>query len=238
MQGRDREYRSVPHRLCAGVRSLLGYRDLSEIEISSRNNGLGFSASSECGEKAFSHRSLHPCPTGPSAPRSLKAAIAHIPLWKGEKPCRHQHRSHRHSSVRSHARSNSQPLIPKPKSAASCAPSKSAWRTIAAPLIGFLQTRSSGQRHAIYVSGIRETPSSRHIDESAWRGAVLEGSRLEGNNPIAVWSVLVPRKPVMMDWDTHLPVGQDCVAVNYIVAGSMPLARDGRTYCLSTKFGR
>ena len=79
----------------------------------------------------------------------------------------------------------------------------------------------------------RETPSSRHIDESAWRGAVLEGSRLEGNKPIAVWSVLVPRKPVMMDWDTHLPVGQDCVAVNYIVAGSMPPARDGRTYCLS-----
>jgi hypothetical protein len=63
-------------------------------------------------------------------------------------------------------------------------------------------------------------------------GAVLEGLRLEGAHPLAVWSMLKPRSSVLIDKDDFRPAGQDGV-VNYVLAGALPPARDGRIYAVA-----
>jgi hypothetical protein len=52
-------------------------------------------------------------------------------------------------------------------------------------------------------------------------GAALEGVRLDGGDPIAIWSILRPRIAVAVDPDDPAKA-QDCITVNYILAGRLP----------------
>jgi hypothetical protein len=47
----------------------------------------------------------------------------------------------------------------------------------------------------------------------------LEGLRLDGNYPIALWSILKPRNAVTVDAAVESGQAQDCVCVNYIIMG-------------------
>jgi hypothetical protein len=53
------------------------------------------------------------------------------------------------------------------------------------------------------------------------QGVTLEGLRLDGGAPLAVWSILKPRDSVRED-DGGTPVGQPCVCVDYLLAGVVP----------------
>jgi hypothetical protein len=53
-------------------------------------------------------------------------------------------------------------------------------------------------------------------------GAVLEGVRLTGRHPMAVWAVLKPRDSMITNADDDPSLSQDCVMVNYLVAGAIP----------------
>jgi hypothetical protein len=55
----------------------------------------------------------------------------------------------------------------------------------------------------------------------AFGHASLEGVRLDGPDPIAVWAVLKPREALRVD-PAHPRDGQDCVVVEYLVAGPLP----------------
>ena len=57
--------------------------------------------------------------------------------------------------------------------------------------------------------------------------ATLEGVRLDGANPIAVWAVLKPRAPVVIDAEAPPHLLQSCVVVEYLVAGALPTAAAG-----------
>lgn len=59
-------------------------------------------------------------------------------------------------------------------------------------------------------------------------GALLEGVRFDGGPPLAVWATLRARVSVLATpvGDTH---GQDCVTVNYAMAGVMPWSEDLKT---------
>lgn len=56
---------------------------------------------------------------------------------------------------------------------------------------------------------------------------VLEGVRFDGGHPLAVWSLLKPRDCVAVDAPIETGLCQNCVAVNYLLAGIIP-ARDDR----------
>jgi hypothetical protein len=51
--------------------------------------------------------------------------------------------------------------------------------------------------------------------------AILEGLRLDGPHPLAVWSLLKPRDSVVVDANPESGRAQDCVSVNYLVAGTV-----------------
>jgi hypothetical protein len=51
-------------------------------------------------------------------------------------------------------------------------------------------------------------------------GVMLEGLRIEGEHPIAVWSILKPRSSVIIDAPVESGLAQDCVTVNYVIAGA------------------
>jgi hypothetical protein len=53
-------------------------------------------------------------------------------------------------------------------------------------------------------------------------GVTLEGVRLDGKYPLAVWSILRPRTSVTVDAPVETGLMQDCVAVNYVLAGVLP----------------
>jgi hypothetical protein len=63
-------------------------------------------------------------------------------------------------------------------------------------------------------------------------GATLEGLRLDGDSPLAVWSILKPREAVTVDADPESGLAQNCVTVNYVVAGVLPDRRGDRHYGL------
>jgi hypothetical protein len=50
---------------------------------------------------------------------------------------------------------------------------------------------------------------------------LLEGVRLDGTAPLAVWSVLNPRKAVTVNTDDPA-LQQNCVVVEYLLAGPLP----------------
>jgi len=52
-------------------------------------------------------------------------------------------------------------------------------------------------------------------------GAILEGLRLHGNWPLAVWSILKPRDSIRIESDRPGDM-QDCVVVNYLMCGRHP----------------
>jgi hypothetical protein len=56
-------------------------------------------------------------------------------------------------------------------------------------------------------------------------GVSLEGVRLDGN-PLAVWSILWPRFSVVLNAPADHSLSQDCVVVNYIMAGVIPEGED------------
>jgi hypothetical protein len=58
-------------------------------------------------------------------------------------------------------------------------------------------------------------------------GVVLEGLRLDGKQPLALWSILKPRVAVTVDAPPESGLAQDCVTVDYILAGIMPDAPNG-----------
>jgi hypothetical protein len=62
------------------------------------------------------------------------------------------------------------------------------------------------------------------ISQAFGPGVILEGLRLSGNYPIAVWSILKPRHSVLAEDPAETPVMQDCVTVNYVLGGVQPLA--------------
>lgn len=54
-------------------------------------------------------------------------------------------------------------------------------------------------------------------------GAFLEGVRLQGRYPLAVWSTLKPRTAVVVETNRDDPgLFQDCVVVDYWLAGALP----------------
>jgi hypothetical protein len=53
-------------------------------------------------------------------------------------------------------------------------------------------------------------------------GVILEGLRLDGDYPLALWSVLKPRESVTVDAPVESGLMQDCVTVNYVLAGRLP----------------
>lgn len=59
-------------------------------------------------------------------------------------------------------------------------------------------------------------------------GVALEGLRIDGKHPLAIWSILRPRHAVIMDAAPESGLMQDCVTVNYIAVGNLPwLPSDG-----------
>jgi hypothetical protein len=66
------------------------------------------------------------------------------------------------------------------------------------------------------------------LHKSFGPGVVLECSRLEGKHPLAVWSILNPREAVTVlesdfpDDKLRGSLLQDCVVLNYVIAGFMP----------------
>jgi hypothetical protein len=53
-------------------------------------------------------------------------------------------------------------------------------------------------------------------------GVTLETVRLDGKFPLAVWSILKPRDAVIVNATPESGNAQDCVTVNYVLAGAMP----------------
>jgi hypothetical protein len=53
-------------------------------------------------------------------------------------------------------------------------------------------------------------------------GGALEGVRLTGKYPMAVWAVLKPRDSMITNANDDPSLSQDCVMVNYLVAGAIP----------------
>jgi len=53
-------------------------------------------------------------------------------------------------------------------------------------------------------------------------GVTLEGRRLDGNYPMAVWSILRPRESVTAGAPAESGLAQDCVTVNFLLAGRLP----------------
>jgi hypothetical protein len=53
-------------------------------------------------------------------------------------------------------------------------------------------------------------------------GAHLEEMRLDGKEPVALWSILRPRDAVLANPD-HPRDEQDCVCVNYVALGALPV---------------
>jgi hypothetical protein len=56
---------------------------------------------------------------------------------------------------------------------------------------------------------------------------VLEGLRLGGDHPLAVWSLFKPRDSVAVNAAVETGLSQDCVTVNYLLAGVMPVCPSG-----------
>jgi hypothetical protein len=54
----------------------------------------------------------------------------------------------------------------------------------------------------------------------ATTGATLEGIRLDGRSPCAVWSILKPRVSVRIEPDDPSDA-QNCISVNYIYVGDL-----------------
>ena len=52
---------------------------------------------------------------------------------------------------------------------------------------------------------------------------MLEGLRINGDCPLAVWSLFKPRDSVAVDASVKTGLCQDCVTVNYLLAGVMPV---------------
>jgi hypothetical protein len=81
------------------------------------------------------------------------------------------------------------------------------------PIIDFVRRKSDvGRRRAL--DKIRATLGA---------GVVLEGVRLDGKYPIAVWSILKPRDAVAYGNESGEPTAsgraQNCVTVHYVIAG-------------------
>jgi hypothetical protein len=67
----------------------------------------------------------------------------------------------------------------------------------------------------------RQRAFARIRQALAAHGAVLEGARLEGKAPLAVWSMLKPRLSVAV-MPASPSEAQGCVAVNYLLLGVLP----------------
>jgi len=60
------------------------------------------------------------------------------------------------------------------------------------------------------------------IAQELGAGVVLEGLRLEGDYPVAVWSALKPRESLTVEALVESGLAQNCVTVNYVLAGVEP----------------
>jgi hypothetical protein len=84
-------------------------------------------------------------------------------------------------------------------------------RALVTDVEGFCQSRSPTIKRQRAFDGI-----SRLL---APAGVTLEGVRLDGKAPIAVWSLLKPRSSVALDPDDPANA-QNCISVNYFIIGS------------------
>jgi hypothetical protein len=57
------------------------------------------------------------------------------------------------------------------------------------------------------------------LSRSFGPGAALNGLRIDGKHPTAVWSILKPRNAVTVNATPESGLAQDCVCLNYILAG-------------------
>jgi hypothetical protein len=102
------------------------------------------------------------------------------------------------------------------------------WKTQAAARYAgyeaaFLALRGAA---ALYEFVGRGSVKGRHrafnkLSRRIGSGAVLQGVRLAGANPIAVWAVIEPREAVRIE-SIDPAFDQDCATVNYMLAGSGP----------------
>src|SRR5262249_7957420 len=53
------------------------------------------------------------------------------------------------------------------------------------------------------------------LSRSFGPGAVLDGLRIDGKHPLAVWSILKPRNAVTVNATPESGLAQDCVCINY-----------------------
>jgi hypothetical protein len=58
-------------------------------------------------------------------------------------------------------------------------------------------------------------------------GITPEGLRLDGNHPMAVWSILRPRESVAACAPAESGLAQDCVTVDFLLAGWLPSLAEG-----------
>ena len=68
----------------------------------------------------------------------------------------------------------------------------------------------------------------RYIVRALGSGLTLEGLRLDGDYPLAVWSVLKPRQSIIVNAPVESGLAQDCVTVNYVLAGALPRVTGNR----------
>lgn len=87
--------------------------------------------------------------------------------------------------------------------------------------------RSAGLKSAAIDFAQRNSEKGRRrafekIRKAFGPGATLEGLRIEGKHPLAIWSILKPRHAVIMDAAPESGLMQDCVTVNYAAVGTLP----------------
>ena len=76
-------------------------------------------------------------------------------------------------------------------------------------IVAFSRKSGTGRRRAF----------NKLVTAVAPTGAVLEGARMVGGFPLAVWVILKPRHAVVAAG--NVSEAHDCVTVNYILAGEM-----------------
>jgi hypothetical protein len=122
-------------------------------------------------------------------------------------------------------RRNNRRPIPTPRCAASCANGRKSWRSNTANSIELTITTGRRRSSRISSSAAREKVAAAALDKLARAfgpGVTLEGLRLDGDYPMAVWSILRPRESVTAGATAESGLAQNCVTVNCLLAGRLP----------------
>jgi hypothetical protein len=84
------------------------------------------------------------------------------------------------------------------------------------------RTRSFGQDFVKRSSREGRRRALRKLARAFGPGLTLEGLRLDGNHPMALWSILRPRESVAAGAPSESGLAQDCVTVDFLLVGWLP----------------